>query len=78
VFYYLGVIDGMSRSLETFKGVEPLNDYEWQTRMRSHLPPELAALRQPNANGEPAVGILEQEFMQAVHGTKRRHHIARK
>ncbi|MGP8068733.1 MAG: hypothetical protein ACLP5V_02460 [Candidatus Bathyarchaeia archaeon] len=41
-------------------------------------PPELAALRQPHSNEESAVRIIEQEFTQAFHGTKRRHYIARK
>jgi len=61
VFYYLGIIDGMSRCLETFKGLnpEPLNDREWQTELRNRLPPELAALRRPHASGEPAIRIIK-------------------
>jgi hypothetical protein len=80
MFYYLGVTDGISASLDTFKGLnpKPLNDAEWRTKLRSYLPPELAALRQPHSNEESAVRIIEQEFTQAFHGTKRRHHIERK
>ncbi len=79
MFYYLGIIDGMSRCLESFKSLnaEPMGDYEWQRRMRSQLPPELAALRQPNANGAPAVRIMEQEYSKATHETKRRPHTTR-
>ncbi|MGA3108073.1 MAG: hypothetical protein ABSD99_01230 [Candidatus Bathyarchaeia archaeon] len=75
-FYYLGLIDGMSRSLDTIKGLnpEPLNDLEWQTELRSHLPPELAGLRHPDTNGEPAIRIIKQELAQALHGTKRQRH----
>lgn len=65
VFYLLGVTDGMSRSVETFKSLnpEPLNDPQWRTTLRSCLPSELAALRQPNASTEPAARIIEQELM---------------
>ncbi|MGA2625474.1 MAG: hypothetical protein ABSF63_00245 [Candidatus Bathyarchaeia archaeon] len=80
MLYYLGIIDGMSRCVESFKSFnpEPIGDHEWQREMRSHLPPELAALRQPNANGAPAVRIIEQEYTKATHETKRRHHTTRK
>lgn len=42
-FYYLGVIDGMSRTLESFRSLnpEPVNDLEWQTELQSHLPPRI-------------------------------------
>ena len=78
IFYYLGITDGMLASLETFKilNPQPLKDAEWQTKLRSFLPPELAALRQPNANQEPAVRIIEQEFMRVLHRTKRQAHKA--
>jgi hypothetical protein len=79
MFYILGIIDGMSSCLESFKELnpKPRTDAEWRTRMRSQLPPELAALRQPNADGEPAVRIMEQEYTKATQGTKRRHYTTR-
>ena len=60
VFYYLGVMDGSSATLETFKGLnpEPLKDAKWQTELRSYLPAELAALRQPHANRETAARVV--------------------
>jgi hypothetical protein len=68
VFYYLGVTDGISASLESLKAPnpEPPNDAEWRTKLRSFLPPELAALRHPNANQELAARIIVQEFMRGL------------
>jgi hypothetical protein len=76
IFYYLGVTDGMSASLEIFKTPNPESpiDAEWQTKLRSYLPPELAALRHPNANKESAARVIEQEFMEVMQKTKRQHH----
>jgi len=73
-FYYLGVIDGASATLETFKGLnpEPLKDTEWQTELRRYLPPELAALRQPHANRETAVRMIVQEFKEMLLRRKQR------
>ena len=68
-YYYLGVCDGMSAALESFKSLnpEPLKDLEWQNQLRSYLPPQLAALRQPNADRVPAAEIILQEFKTALH-----------
>ena len=74
IFYYLGVIDGTSATLEIFKGLspEPLKDAEWQTELRSYLPRELAALRQPHANRETAVRMIMQEFKEMLLRRKQR------
>ena len=74
IFYYLGVIDGASATLEIFKELnpEPLNDAEWQTELRNYLPPELAALRQPHANTETAAKMIVQEFKEMLLRRKRR------
>ncbi len=64
VYYYLGIRDGMSASLELLNAHNPeaLKDAEWQTTLRSFLPPELAALREPHANEDPAVKLIGQQF----------------
>lgn len=64
IYYCLGINDGMSASVEFLKTLnpEPLKDAEWRTTLRSFLPPELAALRQPQSNLEPAVRLIEQEL----------------
>jgi len=74
IFYYLGVIDGTSATLEIFKGLspEPLKDAEWQTQLRRYLPPELAALRRPHANRETAVRMIMQEFKEMLLRRKQR------
>jgi hypothetical protein len=68
VYYYLGVIDGISAALESFKSLnpEPLKDAEWRTKLRSYLPPELAALRHPHADMGAAYRVLEREVEQAL------------
>jgi len=73
IFYYLGVIDGASATLEIFKELnpEPLNDAEWQTELRNYLPPELAALRQRHANRETAAKMIAQEFKEMLLRRKR-------
>jgi hypothetical protein len=72
-FYYLGIVDGMCASLETFKGLnpEPLKDAAWQTTLRSYLPPELAALRHPDANRAAAVTVIVEEFKEFLARRKR-------
>jgi hypothetical protein len=73
-YYYLGVCDGMSTALETFKSLnpEPLRDLEWQNQLRGYLPPQLAALRQPDGDRTAAAEIIIQEFEAALHKTIRR------
>jgi hypothetical protein len=73
MYYYLGVTDDISAALESFKGIyaETLKDAEWRVELRNYLPPELAALRQPNANTEPAFQMIEREAVQALQKTKR-------
>ena len=73
VYYLLGVTDGMSASLETFKSLspQPRPDAAWRITLRSELPPELAALRQPNGSTEAAARVIQQGFLQAVARTKR-------
>jgi hypothetical protein len=73
MYYYLGVRDGLSASLDSLnrRNPEPLKDAKWRVELRSYLPPELAALRQPNPNTELAARIIEREFMQVLHRTKR-------
>ena len=68
LYYYLGVSDGISMSLETLKSLnpEPLKDHECRVKLRGLLPPELAALRQPNADIEPASKLIEREVLGAV------------
>ena len=72
LYYYLGVSDGISLSLETLKSLnpEPLKDHEWRVKLRGLLPPELAALRQPNADVEPAAKLIEREVLRAVQKAK--------
>ena len=54
----------MSRSLDSLKQLnsEHLKDGELQIRLRSYLPQELAALRQPNAEPEPAMRVLQKKI----------------
>ena len=70
IYYYLGISDGMSASLEFLKTLnpEPLKDAEWRTTLRSFLPPELAALRKPHAQLEPATKLIEQQFTEIRFG----------
>lgn len=72
LFYYLGVNDGMSASLETLKTLnpEPLKDAEWRLRLRSYLPPKLAALRQPHADQKSAARKIEEEFVRTLQKNK--------
>jgi hypothetical protein len=73
IFYYLGVTDDMSASLESLKTLNPehLNDARWRTKLRNYLPPELAALRLPNAPREPAARVLEAELLEGLRRAKR-------
>ena len=72
LYYYLGVSDGISVSLETLKTLnpEPLKDHECRVKLRGLLPPELAALREPNADIEPASKLIEREVLDAVQRVK--------
>lgn len=68
MFYYLGIVDGISSALESFKGLNPdrLKDAEWRVKLRNYLPPELAPLGQPHSDIEPAVRIIEIEALRGL------------
>jgi len=64
----------MSAALDTMKSLnpEPLKDLEWQKTLRSYLPPQLAALRQPQADRAAAAEVIIEEFEAALHRTIKR------
>ncbi|MFI5449017.1 MAG: hypothetical protein ACHQ03_04530 [Candidatus Bathyarchaeia archaeon] len=68
-YYYLGICDGLSASLETLRSLnpEPLKDAEWRNKWRGYLPPQLAALRHPHADDAAAAEIIIQEFKLGLH-----------
>jgi hypothetical protein len=66
VYYYLGFCDGMSATLESLN-TESRKDADWRNKLRKYLPLQLAALRQPNADPEPAVDLIAHEFKVALH-----------
>jgi hypothetical protein len=74
VYYYLGFVDGMSATLESFRGLnpEPFEDAEWRGKLRDYLPPELAALRQPHADIGSARRVIQREVERALQKPKRR------
>jgi len=65
-YYYLGICDGMSAVLDSLNP-EPWKDAEWRNKLRKYLPLQLAALRHPNADPEPAVDLIVPEFKAALH-----------
>jgi hypothetical protein len=65
-YYYLGVCDGMCEALDSLNP-EPWKDAEWRNKLRKYLPLQLAALRQPNSDVEPAVDLIAHVFMEALH-----------
>jgi hypothetical protein len=65
MYYYLGLCDGMSATLESLN-TEPRKDADWRNKLRKYLPIQLAALRQPNADPEPAVDLIAHEFKAAL------------
>lgn len=73
MYYYLGVRDGMSASVDSLnrRDPEPLKDAKWRVELRSYLPAELAALRLPNAHLKSAPRIIEEEFVNVVKKTTR-------
>jgi len=73
-YYYLGVCGGMSAALDSLKSLnqDPLKDLDWQNMLRSYLPSQLAALRQPHADRTPAAEIIVREFEAALHKTIKR------
>ena len=82
LYYYLGVRDGMSVSLQFLNSRNPedLKDAEWRTMLRSWLPPELASLREPHAKLEPAVRLITQQITDikaSLHSKKRTKHKAK-
>jgi hypothetical protein len=48
---------------------EPVKDGEFQILLRGFLPPELAALRQPNADPNPAVALMREQVTELKRGT---------
>ena len=73
MYYYLGVRDGISANLDSLnrRNPEPLKDAKWRVELRSYLPVELAALRQPNVDQEAVARKIQQEMVEILHKSSR-------
>lgn len=69
MYYYLGIRDGISATLDSFnkRNSEPLKDAKWRVELRSYLPIELAMLRRPDGDQELAAKKIQQEAVESLH-----------